>query len=115
MELTESQIGAVTAVAVSGRMDSGTAPLLSERLTRLVQAGSTRLVVDLKDVSYISSAGFRALLIGMRLSEGAGGGIALCGVAGEVRRLFELAQFTDLFLILPGRDEAAAALGTRAA
>jgi anti-sigma B factor antagonist len=110
MEITEIQSGTVTAVAVKGRIDGATAGPLRDRLSKLIASGLSRLVVDFREVAYISSAGFRTLLIIAKQSEDAAGHLALCGISSEVRRLFEIAAFTDLFLILPSREEAIAEL-----
>ena len=112
MEITETKSGAVTTVALKGRVDSATAGTLRERLSKLIESVPARLVIDFRDVAYISSAGFRTLLIIAKQSEDAKGGLALCGFSSEVRRLFEIAAFTELFLILPSREEAIAALGS---
>jgi len=74
-------------------------------LTALVQAGRSSIVVDLKNIAYISSAGFRVLLIANRATAEKQGKLALCGVIGEVRRLFEIGSFTDEFLICPTQAE----------
>jgi anti-anti-sigma factor len=100
----------VMAVAVKGRVDSTTAEGLKNRLGEIIRSGSGRLVIDLKEVSYISSAGFRTLLIAAREVEKVSGRMVLCGIVGEVKRLFDIAAFTDLFTILPTQDEAVNAL-----
>jgi anti-sigma B factor antagonist len=110
MELTETRLDAAVAVAVKGRVDSTTAWMLGDKLASLVHGGNPRVVVDFKDVDYISSAGFRTLLIAKKLCEHAGGELALCGVGGEVLRLFGIAAFTELFRIFAGREDAAAAI-----
>jgi anti-anti-sigma factor len=112
MEINTASFDAVTALTVKGRVDSTTADRLRDHLSEMIQAGSARLVIDLKDVTYISSAGFRTLLITARAVENAKGKLALCGIGGEVKRLFEIASFTDLFTILPNRDDAVAAART---
>ena len=109
MEIDTASFDTVTAVTVKGRVDSTTADKLRDCLTGMVQTGAARLVIDLKEVTYISSAGFRTLLITARAVEQAKGKLALCGVGGEVKRLFDIASFTDLFTILPNRDDAVAA------
>jgi anti-anti-sigma factor len=110
MEITEIRSGAVTAVALKGRVDGSTAGTLRDRLSKLIESGLAQLVIDFRDVAYISSAGFRTLLIIAKQSSDAHGQLALCGISSEVRRLFEIAAFTDLFLILPNRQDAIAAL-----
>jgi anti-anti-sigma factor len=97
---------------VKGRVDSTTAESLTTRLGELIRSGSSRLIIDLKEVSYISSAGFRTLLITARAVAQASGKMVLCGITGEMQRLFELSGFSDLFTILPNREDALAQLRT---
>jgi anti-sigma B factor antagonist len=99
MKLVEEVAEDVTIVEAYGRIDSTTAKEFGDRLISLVQAGRSSLVVDLKNIAYISSAGFRALLIANRATAEKHGKLALCGVIGEVKRLFEIGAFTEEFLI----------------
>jgi anti-anti-sigma factor len=113
MELVTMQDGAVVSVAVKGRLDSVGADLLKARVSQLLESGTTRLVIDLGQVAYVSSAGFRVLLVASRLAEQAKGALALSGISGEVRRLFDLAALTEMFTILPDRAQAVEALAKR--
>jgi len=115
MQIDQIDLGGVTAVAVKGRLDSATSSTLRDKLGSLMNQGIARVVLDFRDLTYISSAGFRTLLIAARAAEEARGRIALCGVAGEVRRLFDIAAFTEFFTILPSREEAVAAVRGEAA
>jgi anti-anti-sigma factor len=101
MKLVEAVAEDVTIVEAYGRIDSTTAREFGDRLVSLVQAGRGSLVVDLKNIAYISSAGFRALLIANRAAAGKQGKLALCGVIGEVKRLFDIGGFTNEFVICP--------------
>jgi anti-sigma B factor antagonist len=112
MEIDTASLNAVTSVTVKGRVDSSTADKLRAHLAGVIQSGCARLVIDLKEVAYISSAGFRTLLITARSVDQAKGKLVLCGVAGEVKRLFDIASFTELFTIMPNRDDAVAAANT---
>jgi anti-anti-sigma factor len=105
MEIAEERAGGITIVEIRGRIDGKTAKAFGERLTSLINTGRAQLVVDLKHIIYISSAGFRALLVAGRLAEETNGTLALCGLSAEVQRLFDLGAFTDLFVIYPSREE----------
>jgi len=105
MEIAEQHAGEITIVEVKGRIDSNTAKAFEERLASLIKAGRARLVVDLRHIIYISSAGFRALLVAGRLAEKTNGTLALCSLSAEAQRLFDLGAFTDLFVIYRSRDE----------
>jgi anti-sigma B factor antagonist len=110
VQLESIVIDDVTAVAMKGRVDSTNAEGFRDGLDGLIRAGASRLLIDMKDVVYISSAGFRALLLAGRAIDQASGQLVLCGIEGELKRLFDLAAFTELFTILPSRDDALAHL-----
>jgi anti-sigma B factor antagonist len=101
MKLMEEVDQDVTVLKAWGRLDSTTAQEFGARLMALVQAGRTAIVIDLKDIAYISSAGFHALLIANRATAEKQGKLALCEVIGDVKRLFEIGFFTEQFLICP--------------
>jgi anti-sigma B factor antagonist len=105
VDIAEEQNGEVTIVEIKGRIDSNTARPFGDRLTGLIKAGRKRIVVDLKNLVYISSAGFRALLLAGRLAEESQGTLVLCSLSSEVQRLFDLGAFTDLFPIYSSREE----------
>ena len=110
MELIEEMAEDITVLEAYGRLDSTTAPQLRDRLVTLTQAGRSAIVVDLKNIAYISSAGFQALLIANRATADNKGKLALCGVIGDVKRLFEISSLTELFLICQTRAEGIAKL-----
>ena len=113
MEISEVLAEGIAALELKGRIDSTTAQGLQERMSALVGSGCKGLIVDFRNVIYISSAGFRALLIAAQLGESSRCAVALCGIAGEVRRMFEMGAFDQVFTILSTREECAAHLAMR--
>ena len=109
MDLREEKVGEVSVLEVKGRIDSATAPALGERLTANLEAAKVRVVLDLSRLEYISSAGFRILLIAAKRADETESRLVLCGVAGKVKQLFDLGGFLDLFTIVGSRDEGIAA------
>jgi anti-sigma B factor antagonist len=109
MEMREEQLGGVTALAVNGRLDSTTAPILGQKLEAVVTTPESRLVVDLGHLEYISSAGFRVLLVAAKHADEVGSRLVLCGLSANVRQIFDLAGFLDLFTIAGSRDDAVTA------
>jgi anti-anti-sigma factor len=106
MKLVEEMAGDVTVFEAHGRVDNTTAKEFGDRLMALIQAGRRSIVIDFKNIAYISSAGLRALVFADRASEQRQGKLALCGVTGDVMRLFEIGAFLDLFLICPTQQDA---------
>jgi anti-sigma B factor antagonist len=99
MDIGVEYLGPVVRLVPHGRIDSASSPALAERMDEVVAEGCRRLVVDFHDVRYITSAGFRALLVGDALMRDAGGRLALCCLPADVQRLFDLAAFNDDFTI----------------
>ena len=110
VEVNESSDGVVTIVAIKGRLDSITAPALGERLSSALAVPSRRLLIELSQLEYISSAGFRVLLLAAKRAAETDGQIVLAGISGKIRQVFDLGGFLDLFRICGSRDEAIAAL-----
>jgi anti-sigma B factor antagonist len=102
MDIREERREAVLIVAPAGRVDSTSAGALETVL--LGHAGEARLLVDLAAVEYISSAGLRVFLMLARRVKEAGGRLALCGMGGSVRQVFDLAGFSALFTVEPSVD-----------
>ena len=78
MQIEHRQVGGVTVALLSGRVDSSVADDVTAQLDRLVNAGATRLVVNLKEVSYISSAGLRSIIVAAKLTRSLNGDMRLC-------------------------------------
>jgi len=110
VELAQSKTGEVTVVRPQGRIDSLTAPGFHQTVRGLVDSGANRVVVDLSDVTYISTAGLRALLMIARAIETARGKLGICKLNPDVQKLFTLSQFDSLIHIHNTCDDAVAAL-----
>ena len=109
MELRQDTAGSVDVLEVIGRVDSTTAPALQERLASEMTAPQARILIDFTRLDYISSAGFRVLLLAAKRADQNGGRLVLCGLSGKVRQLFDLGGFLDLFAISASREDAIAA------
>jgi len=105
MQIAEIQSDGVLIIEPQGRMDSTTAKPFGDRVVELIRSGSHHVLIDLHQILYISSAGFRSLLIARKLIDEFKGKLVLCGMSPEIKRLFEIGHFTDLFIICGTRDE----------
>ena len=106
IDLKEEVVGKVKVLDVRGRVDSGTAPALGEHLDGLLAPGTGHVVLNLQGLEYISSAGFRILLLAARRAEEGQVRLVLCGLSDKVRQLFDLGGFLDLFVIRSTRSDA---------
>ncbi len=110
MNVREEKLGDVIVLEAEGRIDSTTAPVLGETLTATLGAEPKGLVLDLRLLEYISSAGFRILLTAAKRAEELGSRFVLCGISGKVRQLFDLGGFLDLFTTYTSKEEGVASI-----
>jgi len=103
----ENNIGVIS---LSGRFDSGAAPLFDTWFAEQDRPENNRYLLDLAEVSYITSAGLRSLLKLLKLLEGRGGKLILCCVAAPVQDLFKIAGFAGFLTICETREAALDAL-----
>ena len=98
MEITTQEFKHCDLFKVKGRVDSSTAPDLSKALEKANADGHFKLAMDMSELEYMSSAGFRALLGAQRNSRRYNRGeVVLASVPHRIREALELAGFTELF------------------
>jgi anti-sigma B factor antagonist len=98
MEVTTQELKHCDLIKVKGRVDSATAPEFSKALDKANEAGCFKIAVDMSELDYMSSAGFRALLATQRNCKRYNRGeLVLVSVPERVREALELAGFTELF------------------
>lgn len=95
---------------VTGRLDASTVSILERALLRGFAAGNKTIVLDLAEVTYISSSGLRVLLTARREARERGGDIALCALSSNVKDVMDMVGFTVLFTIHDSVDTAISAI-----
>ena len=86
-------------ILVSGRIDTTTAPDLHEYMKNAIQ-GINELVIDFKDVDYVSSAGLRVVLFAQKMMYGQGP-MTIINVNSDIMETFELTGFTEILNLNP--------------
>src|SRR3972149_2801129 len=108
MEISTEELKQVSVMAVTGRVDSATAPELENSLKKLVEAEKTQIVLDLKNVEYMSSAGLRAMVSTLKAVKRVNGDLRLASPSPRVEEVLRLAGLPSIFSIYPSREEAVA-------
>ena len=83
-------------VSVDGRLDTTTAPELERELGDL--EGTTDLIIDMKELDYISSAGLRVILKAQKTMNRKGA-MKLINVGENIMEVFEITGFSDILTI----------------
>ena len=109
--VTEELLPGGLALTVSGELDMATAPELRERLGAALDSGVTRIVVDLRDVTFVDSVGLAAVLHA-RSRLLAGGRLALVVAPDSYAQLMlEVAGMPRALAIFADRDAAVEHVG----
>ena len=89
--------GQETTIEIVGRLDTTTAPALEKKI--LEDLGDTKsLVLDVKGLEYISSAGLRVLLGAQQKMQDVGS-MKLTNVCESVMEVLEMTGFADILVI----------------
>jgi len=96
MELSSSQQGDVTIVKISGSVDALTAGEATTFLETQVKQGHLKLVTDISDVEYMSSAGLRTLLTTLKQVRQSEGDLRIAGAQENVKKVLEMAGLTSI-------------------
>ena len=89
--------GSELTVALTGRLDTTTAPELERELKENLD-GVTALVIDMAALEYISSAGLRVLLSAQKIM-GKQGEMKVTHVSETIMEIFEVTGFSDILTI----------------
>lgn len=91
------------------RIDASVATEFKGRIVDWINAGNTRIVLDLSHVDFIDSSGLGAIVSSLK-TIGNNGDLVICGIQETVMSLFKLTRMNRVFQIFPSQPEAIKAL-----
>jgi anti-sigma B factor antagonist len=97
-------------VAVSGEIDLFTAPELKAAITDALDAGRTRIVVDLSNTQFLDSTALGVLIGAVKRLRSRDGALTIVNVDRNIAKTFEITGLDQIFTIRGTRDEAVQAL-----
>lgn len=110
-QIADEEIDAQTQVIeLGGEIDLYTAPEFKERMVELIEAGKTRIVVDLSAATFIDSTTLGVLVGGVKRLRPGGGSLALVCTDQNITKIFEITGLDRVFPIHASRDDALQAL-----
>lgn len=95
-------------LALSGELDLSTVQQLEREVAKSLNGGAGLVVIDLRELAFLDSAGLRILLRLQQRVTGAGGRLVLVKGPRRVHRVFELTGAEDELLIVADPSEAGA-------
>lgn len=106
MTSKSEQIGDALIIRVEGKLNSSNAAELEAEILGRLSEGTYQLVLDLSEMSYISSAGLRVVLVAAKRLKQVAGELLLCGLQPAVRAVFEMSGFLAILNVVDTCEQA---------
>ena len=111
MEIKAQREGRVLTAEATGRVDGVNASEFEQTLRDTIQDDDTAVILDLAGITYLSSAGLRAILLTARSLSQRKAKFMLCSPSAPIREVFEISGFDKIIPVHDTRDAAVAAIG----
>ena len=110
MEITATEDQNCLILALSGRMDATTTENFDQVAQASLKEGHTHILVDLKNLVYVSSAGLRSFLSLAKAAKNGQGRLGFCSRQPMVSEVFHISGFDRMLSVFADRDSGLAAL-----
>ena len=99
MEINHKEENGIVFIAIKGRLDADSSPEAEKIVKDVLDSPANRILFDLRDLEYLSSAGLRILLSAAKEMRRRDGKIVLCDLNEFVKEIFEVSGFQSLIPI----------------
>ncbi len=106
LEIKLSKVGIHSIANLSGRLDIAHADELEAKLQYEILDGKGDIVINLKDINYISSSGIRVFVGMFRDLNRQGRRLLLCAITPGVKKVFEVVELLDMFEVFETEEQA---------
>lgn len=112
MKSRTEERGDVVIIALQGNLMGGPdATSLNNQLHKLVEVGTRRVVIDLRDVGVINSSGLGMLIGGLNTMRSAGGDLRIANASQKVMEVIRITKLSAMFKNYTSVEDAVASFG----
>lgn len=111
MGIEAERVDGTVIAKADGRIDSSNSREFHSELEAVIADSDSALVLDFEDVTYISSAGMRVILLTAKSLQKSGAKFALCSMDDSIREVFRISGFDKIIEIHHSQAEALSAVG----
>lgn len=106
VDVTEEQKDNVTILRMKGRLDAISSPGAEKRVLDSINSGEHLILLDFKDIDYLSSAGMRMLLSTTKRLKALSGKLVICSVNINVMDVLKMSGFDHVLDLVQTEEEA---------
>ena len=104
MEVKITEQDKTLVAQLAGRLDTAVSQEVSARLQPLVDNADRTLILDCKELEYISSSGLRIFLTIRKAAAARGGKVIVKDISTEIRQVFMMTGFLNLFEVVSSAE-----------
>ena len=105
MKINHINKNEIQILELSGEIDFHTSPELREKLQKIIEKQTKKILVNLKKVSYIDSSGLATFVEALQKMHKSKGKLVLAELASAVRGVFEIAKLDTVFSLAESQDQ----------
>ncbi len=106
MDISKEMIDQTMVLRFSGNLDTNTSEPAQATINSLIDDGVSNLLVNLRDVAFVSSAGLRILLATAKRLNGTDGSLKITNLNETVHEVFEISGFISILSVYGTEEEA---------
>jgi anti-sigma B factor antagonist len=110
LEVNTNEVNDVVIVKLLGNLDTNTAPDAESEINKWLENGALKMVINLDQTNYVSSAGLRIFLATAKKITASGGAVKLCCPNEVVQEILDISGFSTILDVKKTEEEALAAM-----
>lgn len=106
MNIIEETKNDIVILKIEGRLDATTSSQIESKVAAITETGKNKLIFNLQNMDYLSSAGMRVLLAVTKKLKSLNGKFIVCCVNDDVLEIIKMAGFNQILHIVSSEDKA---------
>ncbi len=104
LEVKVDEVNHVVVIKLAGNLDTNTAPEAETAINSWLEKDAKKMVVDLEEAKYVSSAGLRVFLATAKKMTAAGGAVIFCSPNEVVQEILDISGFSTILNIKSNQE-----------
>ncbi len=92
-------------ISIAGSLDSNTAQQLQQSVDAEIDDSVATVILDFKDLNFLSSAGLRVIFKTKKTMDSSGGKFLLVNLQPQIKKVFEIIKALDGMNVFKDQDE----------
>ena len=104
MKITNREINDIAVIDFEGDLDTNTSPKAEKFINKIIDQNKKKILVNFKNLDYISSAGLRVLLGTMKMLHKMEGELKICDLNETVLEIFDISGFSTILSVCENEE-----------